>query len=88
MPDQLGSGLQNRVDGCNSRSGLQNMKIPPKPKTFYVLDNDQNKRIMEKLNKLAAKDLHDDELLKLLYSQLETDWGTPLEKFIDELLKK
>lgn len=22
MPEQLGSGLQNRVDGCNSRSGL------------------------------------------------------------------
>jgi len=64
------------------------MKIPPDSKTPYVLDKEQDKRILEKLNKLAKKDFSNEKLLKFLYSQLETDWRTPLEEFIDELLEK
>ena len=64
-----------------------NMKIPPNPKTPYILDKDQDQRIMEKLNKLAENNFFDKNLIKLLYSQLETDWRTPLELFIDDLLK-
>ncbi|MBI4087389.1 MAG: hypothetical protein HY434_00980 [Candidatus Liptonbacteria bacterium] len=64
------------------------MKIPPKPKTPYVLDKAQDKRILRKLNKLAkAKKTKNGKLLRLLYSQLEKDWRTPLEKFIDSLLR-
>ena len=64
------------------------MKIPPKPKTPYVLDSAQDRRILGKLNKLGKKkiDREKEKILKLLYSQLETDWRTPLEKFIDKLL--
>ena len=64
------------------------MEIPPKPKTPYVLDKEQDKRIMEKFNKLAEQGFENEKLLRLLYSQLETDWRTPLEEFIDELLKE
>mgnify|MGYP001579780440 CR=1 FL=1 len=63
------------------------MKIPPDPKTSYILDKEQDKRILEKLNKLAENSFHDEKLLRFLYSQLETDWRTPLEDFIDDLLK-
>ncbi|MBI4086162.1 MAG: hypothetical protein HY433_02905 [Candidatus Liptonbacteria bacterium] len=65
------------------------MKFPPKPKTPYVLSKPQDRRIFRKLKKLSGKKLsrEEEKLIKLLYSQLETDWRTPLEKFIDKLLK-
>ncbi|MDO8664804.1 MAG: hypothetical protein Q7K44_04665 [Candidatus Liptonbacteria bacterium] len=65
------------------------MKFPPKPKTPYILDKAQDRRIMRKLNMLSKIKFNknDEKLIKLLYSQLETDWRTPLEKFIDQLLK-
>ena len=64
------------------------MGFPPKPKTPYILDKEQDKRILEKLNKLAERGLFDEKLLRLLYGQLETDWRTPLEDFVDKLLEK
>lgn len=65
------------------------MKFPPKPKTAYILKAKQDRRIFRKLQKLSKekRDLKDEKLLVLLYSQLEDDWRTPLEKFIDGLLK-
>jgi hypothetical protein len=65
------------------------MKFPPKPKTKYVLDNKQDRRIFEKLSKFNDKKIspQDEKLIKFLYSQLEDDWRTPLEEFIDNLLK-
>ncbi len=48
----------------------------------------QDKRIFAKLNNLARKIKNQDGLLKLLYSQLEEDWRTPLEKFIDKLKRQ
>jgi len=65
------------------------MKFPPKPRTPYILDDPQNKRIFEKLGKFSEKKIDKDKekLIKLLYSQLEDDWRMPLEKFIDRLLK-
>lgn len=66
------------------------MEFPPKPKTKYVLDNEQDKRIFEKLAKFEGKKIspEDEELIKFLYSQLEEDWRTPLEEFVDKLLSK
>ena len=65
------------------------MKFPPKPKTPYILDEAQDKRIFRKLGKFSKKrlDKTEESLIKFLYSQLEKDWQTPLEKFIDRLLK-
>ena len=65
------------------------MKFPPKPKTPYLFPKEQDKIIFEKLSKFKDRKLSKDEenLIKFLYSQLEDDWRTPLEKFIDKLLK-
>ncbi len=65
------------------------MKFPPKPKTPYQFENEQDKRIFDKLARFEGEKLtkKDEELIKFLYSQLEDDWRTPLEEFIDKLLK-
>lgn len=65
------------------------MEFPPKPKTKYVLDKEKYRAIFDKLAKFEDKKLsaEDEELVKFLYSQLEEDWGTPLEEFIDKLLE-
>ena len=65
------------------------MKFPPEPKTPYILDKEQDQRIFSKLAKLKERKLtkKEEELVKLLYTQLETDWRTPLEEFIDKLLE-
>lgn len=66
------------------------MKFPPEPKTPYILDKEQDQRIFAKLEQFKNKKLasEQEELVKLLYTQLETDWRTPLEEFIDKLLKR
>jgi hypothetical protein len=65
------------------------MKFPPKSKNHYILDSAQDKRIFKKLNVLARRvGKKDSRLLTFLYSQLEKDWATPLENFVDGLLKK
>jgi len=66
------------------------MEFPPKPKTPYVLGKEQYKRIFDKLAKFEGKKLSekDEELIKLLYSQLEANWGDPLEEFVDKLLEE
>lgn len=66
------------------------MEFPPKPKTPYVLDKEKYRVIFDKLAKFKDKKLtaEDEEMIKFLYSQLETDWETPLEQFIDKLLNK
>jgi hypothetical protein len=63
------------------------MKFPPEPKTPYVLDKEKYRVIFEKLKKFEDKKLskEDEELVKFLYSQMEENWETPLEKFIDKL---
>ncbi|OGE84877.1 MAG: hypothetical protein A3J48_02050 [Candidatus Doudnabacteria bacterium RIFCSPHIGHO2_02_FULL_46_11] len=64
------------------------MKFPPKPKTPYIFKTPQDKQILKKLNNLAEKTSKKDEpLVKFLYTQLEDDWRTPLEQYIDKLLK-
>lgn len=66
------------------------MKFPPKPKTSYLFPKEQDKVIFDKLSKFEKCKLNaeNEKLIKLLYSQLEDDWRTPLEEFTDELLKK
>lgn len=61
------------------------MKFPPKPSTKYALDDERNRRVFEKLGQLSKQPLTPNEqiLLAFLYSQIEDDWQTPLEKFVD-----
>jgi len=64
------------------------MEFPPIPTTKYLLPDEQDKRIFDKLGKLVQCELSQQEevLVKLLYSQLEDDWRSPLESFVDQLL--
>ena len=66
------------------------MKFPPEPKTSYILDKERDQRIFAKLEQFKNKKLtpEHEELIKLLYTQLETDWRTPLKELIDKLLKE
>ena len=66
------------------------MKFPPDPKTPYLLPTPQDKLLFDKLAKFEGKNLskEDKKLIEFLYSQLEQDWRTPLEKFNDELAQK
>ncbi len=65
------------------------MKFPPKRISRYIFDNGQDKRIFKKLMQLeqSSLDAREKKLIALLFSQLENDWRTPLEKFVDILLK-
>lgn len=63
------------------------METPPQPRTDYMLDNDQDRRIFEKLRVLASQPGVNEELVRFLYTQLEKDWRTPLEDYIDRLLQ-
>ncbi len=75
--------------GANPISASKFIKFPPKPKTPYILEKEQDKVILKKLARFEGKKLvkEQENLIKFLYSQLEDDWRTPLEKFIDKLLK-
>jgi len=66
------------------------MKFPPKSISSYLLNDEQDKRIFEKLGRFAERQLSEEEekLVSFLYSQLEGDWQTPLEEFVDKLLVK
>ena len=70
-------------------ASIYKMKFPPKQKNKYVFDNEQDRRIYNKLLYFKNKKLSKDEttLIKFLFSQLEKNWRDPLEKFIDKLLK-
>jgi hypothetical protein len=65
------------------------MKLPPKNKTSYVFDNEQDKRIFNKLSEFRKAKIgkEQEKLISFLYSQLEKNWRDPLEKYIDQLLK-
>jgi hypothetical protein len=65
------------------------MKFPPTPKTPYVFDTVQDKRIFKKLARFKNRKLSSEQekVIRFLYSQLETNWRKPLEKFIDDLLQ-
>ena len=66
------------------------MEFPPKPKTPYILGKEQDRRIFGKLAEFANLRLtaEQEKLISFLYTQLETDWRTPLEIYADELFKK
>src|SRR3989344_5787061 len=85
----VGSHTSGRSpEGRNSHRRLI-MKFPPKRKSVYVFDNTQDKRIFKKLGKLSKRKLtkSEEKLVAFLYSQLERDWRTPLEKFVDKLVQ-
>ena len=77
-------------EGRRFESGSPLMEFPPKPQSSYLLNDEQDKRIYDKLGMFAKYDLDEKEeqLINFLYTQLEGDWQSPLEEFIDKLLKQ
>ncbi|MBI5003114.1 hypothetical protein HZC31_07040 [Candidatus Woesearchaeota archaeon] len=56
----------------------------------YVLATQKDIEILEKCKELEKRKLtkEEEKLVKLIKTQLEEDWRTPLRKAVDKLLKK
>ena len=65
-------------------------RIKPLDKIRYVLSTDQDFEILGIIYKLENKRLsgHDKDLIKLIRTQLEHHWRTPILKFLSNLGKK
>lgn len=65
-------------------------KIKPKDKKRYVMSTDQDYEILGKIYELERKKLFDKDkaLVKLVRTQLEHHWRTPIIKFLNRMLKK
>lgn len=66
------------------------LKIKPKDKKKYILTDEIDYQILEKIYELEKCKLFSDDkkIIKFLRTQLEEDWRKPLIKFLDELSKK
>ena len=72
-------------------SRLRNkFKVTPKDRTRYILSTDQDYEILGKIYTLEKKKIskHDQELVRLVRTQLEHHWRAPIAKFLNKLLKK
>lgn len=65
-------------------------KISPSEKKKYVLSSDSDFEILEKCKQLEKLRLNksDKSLIKLIKTQLEENWRTPLINYLDKLLIK
>jgi len=59
-------------------------------KKKYKLPGEKSIEILIKVKKLEKQKLNkkDKEIVKLIRTQLEDDWETPLIKYLNKLLKK
>lgn len=64
--------------------------IKPKDRKKYILSTDEDYEILGKIYELEQKKLSDKDraLVKLIRTQLEHHWRTPILKFLNSLLKK
>lgn len=64
--------------------------IEPRDKKRYILSTDQDYLILSKICELEKKKLSnkDKALVKLVRTQLEHHWRTPIIRFLNRLLKK
>ncbi len=64
------------------------MLISKSDRKKYVLKTKQDERILEKTKRLGrlARTQPEKKLVRFLKTQLEEDWRTPLEKFVDAAL--
>lgn len=94
-----GNKLRNAVQ--NDREYMEILKrrwlkltkefpVKPPDRKRYILSTDQDYEILNKIYKLERKRLSDKDkaLVKLVRTQLEHHWRTPILKFLNGLLKK
>lgn len=65
-------------------------KVRPEDKRRYVLSTDTDYEIIGKIYELERRKLstQDRELVKLIRTQLEHHWRTPILKFLNQLLRR
>jgi len=66
------------------------LKIKASDRKKYIMSTDHDYEILGKIYKLEDKKLskHDRELVKLIRTQLEHHWRSPINTFLDNLLNK
>jgi len=69
---------------------MKRFQIKPEDNKKYLLLENRDYEILEKIYKLENKALspEDKKIVSFLRTQLEKDWRTPLVKFLDKLLKR
>src|SRR3989344_4733749 len=87
---KLDSGFWNEVIGEKEIIFIFRFKDGSIKEYRLSPEKEQDQHIFAKLEQFKNKKLipEQEELIKLLYTQLETDWRTPLEEYIDKLLKE
>ena len=65
-------------------------RVRPIDKKRYVLSTDQDYEILDKIYQLEQERLSDTDkaLVRLVRTQLEHHWRTPIRKLLDTLLRK
>ncbi len=65
-------------------------KVKSNDRKKYILSSDQDYEILGKVYKLESKKLSEKDraLVKLVRTQLEPHWRTPVLKFLEQLVKK
>ncbi len=68
----------------------KNFPVKPQDRKRYILSTDRDYEILGKIYNLERKKLSgkDKILVKLVRTQLEHHWRTPILKFLNKLLKK
>ena len=64
--------------------------VEAKDRKRYILSTDQDYQILGRIYELERKKLSDKDeaLVKLVRTQLEHHWRTPILRFLNQLLKK
>jgi len=65
-------------------------RVKSRDRKRYILSTDQDYEILGKIYELESKKLsnNDEALVKLVRTQLEHHWRTPILKFLNRMLRK
>ena len=68
----------------------ESFPVEAKDRKRYILSTDQDYQILGRIYELERKKLSDKDeaLVKLVRTQLEHHWRTPILRFLNQLLKK
>ena len=68
----------------------ESFPVEAKDRKRYILSTDQDYQILGRIYELERKKLtdKDEALVKLVRTQLEHHWRTPILRFLNQLLKK
>ncbi len=66
------------------------MKLNDYEKRNYVLNDERDLVILGKIKEIERYDIkkEEKEIIKLIRTQLKSDWRTPLIKYLDKLIVK